>query len=274
MVVVGGRKMLVWHAQAIIAAFFFAPLVFVIVVFPDMMWITLASIFAFFGIVVTYAGLMDNGIINRMDINTLVAKLIKTMSNQCVACGKPILPGENHSDYHFVQNHWTSHIGTLSVHHKPECAGAGLGFLEKHSQDADKRNMIAVHRIGNRTYSLAFLMKDGKFWFSISTPYNKPYDATIDFLRTYRRSPDVVLAVRHGSDKSSRIPILLSAKSPHIDQMAFAGKTRQKAMKKAEVTADREMSVLGCNQTQEIKILSQYARNTFVGLKASRAITM
>lgn len=266
--------MLMWHAQAIIAAFFFAPLVLVIVAFPAMEWIVLAGTFTLFGIVVTYAGLTDNGTINRMNINTLVAKLIKTMPNQCVACGKPILPGEDHSDYHFVQNHWTSHIGTLSVHHKPECAGAGLRFLEKHSQDADKRNMIAVHRIGNRTYSLAFLMKDGKFWFNIATPYNRPYDATIDFLKTYRRSPDVVLAVRRGTDKSSCIPILLSAKSPHIEQMAFAGKSRQNAMRKAEATADREMSVLGCNQTQEIKILSQYARDTFIGLKASRAIAV
>ena len=90
--------------------------------------------------------------------------------------------------------------------------------------------------------------------------------------RAYRRSPDVVLAVRHGGDKSNRIPILLPAKSPHIDQAVFSGKAREKAMLESEAIADRGVAVLGCSRIQEAKILSQYARDTFIEFKAGSPV--
>ena len=176
--------------------------------------------------------------------------------------------GDDHSNYHFVRDYWTSHTGTLSVHHRPECAGAGLGFLEKYSQDDDNNTMVAVHRIGNMTYSYDFLVNEDGFWFKISAPYDKVNDATISFLKAYRRSKDIVLAVRRWGDKSNRIPILLPAKSPHIDQAVFSGKARKKAMLEAEAIADRGVAVLGRNQIQEARILSRYARATFIKLNA------
>ena len=262
-----------WHAIAIILACAVALPVLVTVAFSDTTATFVTTMIAMFATMVVIVNMILYGKFRRLNRNALAARLVKTMPGQCIACDKPILTGEDHSDYHFVQDLWASHVGTLSVHHKPECAGAGLEFLEKHSQEDGKNRMIAVHRIDGKTYSYDFLVDENGFWFRTFTPYGDPHDATIAFLRTYRCSPDVVLAVRRGSDKSSHIPILLSAKSPHIDQMAFAGKSRQNAMKKAEATADREMSVLGGNLDQETAVLAQYARATFIGLKASRAIT-
>ena len=212
------------------------------------------------------------GTFHRMNKNAMAARLVKTMPGKCVACNEPILPREDHSDYHFMGDYWTSHTGTLSVHHNPECASSGLGFLEKYSQEDDKNIMTAVHRISNRTYSYDFLVNDDGFFFKISAPFDRLNDATISFLKAYRRSPDVVLAVRHGADKPDRIPILLPAKSPHIDQAEFSGKARQKAILEAETIADRGVAVLGCSGIQEAKILSQYARDTFAGLKAGSPV--
>ena len=97
-------------------------------------------------------------------------------------------------------------------------------------------------------------------------------DATISFLRTYRRSHDIMLVVRHGGDKSNRIPILLPAKSPLINQAAFSEKARKKAMLEAEAIADRGVAVLGCSRIQEAKILSRYARVTFIEFKAGSPV--
>ena len=266
--------MLVWHAITIILACAVGLSISVEVAFAD--WkITfvvgvLSAFVSFFGIIL----LTLYGTFDRMSRNALAARLIKTMPGKCIACNRPILPGEDHSDYHIVNYYWTSHVGTLSVHHKPECAGAGLKFLEKHSQEDGKNRMVAVHRIDGKTYSYDFLINENRFWFRTFTPeYGKPHDATIAFMRTYRRLPDVVLAVRHGTGKSNQIPILMSTKSPHIDQATLAGKARQKAMQEAETTADFRMAVMGSNLDQETTILAQYARATFIGLKASRAIT-
>ena len=266
--------MLVWHAIAIILACAVTLPVTVNAAFADHDKTLMSIAAAVFGAMMSIGFLLIFGIFYRMNKSALAAKLVKTMPNQCVTCNKPIMSSENHSDYHFVQNDWTSHIGTLSVHHKPECTGVGLKFLEKHSRDDDKNCMTAVHRIDGKTYSYDFFMNKDGLWFKISTPYDTLHDATIKFLRTYRRSPDVVLALRHGADKPDRIPILLSTKNPHIDQATFTGKAHKKAMQEADTMADRGVAVLGCSQIQEAKILSQYAKDTFIGLKASRAIAV
>ena len=250
------------------------------VALPVSVWAVSANEFAtVLSIIPTVLGTMMaitfmsiDGVFHRMNKNAMAARLVKTMPGKCVACNDPILPKEDHSNYHFMGDYWTSHTGTLSVHHNPECAGAGLGFLEKYSQEDDKNIMTAVHRIGDRTYSYDFIINEDGFWFKISAPYDRLNDATISFLRAYRRSHDVVLAVRYGADKPDRIPILLPEQSPHIDQAEFSGKARQKAILEAETIANRGVAVLGCSGIQEAKILSQYARDTFAGLKAGSPV--
>ena len=265
--------MLVWHAITIILACAIGLTVSVEAAFADMMITTGVGAFSAF---MSFLGIMFLalfGAFNRMSRNALATRLIKTMPGKCIACNKPILPSEDHSDYHIVNYYWTSHIGTLSVHHRPECTNVGIEFLEKHSKKLDKGSMIAVHRIGDRTYSYDFLVDKKGFWFIVKTPeYDKWHDATIAFLRTYRRSPDVVLAVRLGADESYRIPILVSTKNQHIDQAAIAGKARQKAMLEAETMADRGMTVVGGNLDQETTVLAQYARATFIEFNAGSPV--
>ena len=264
--------MLVWHAITIILACAVALPVSVTVAFSDITVTFVTTVIALFGAMAVLVNMILCGQFRRLSRNALASRLVKTMPGQCIECNKPILTGEDHSDYHFVQDLWTSHIGTLSVHHKPECAGAGLEFLEKCSQGAGKNRMIAVHRIDGKTYSYDFLVDENRFWFRTFTPHGDPHDATIAFLRTYRRSPDVVLAVRHGAGKSNQIPILVSTKNQHIDQAAIAGKARQKAMLEAETMADRGMTVVGGNLDQETTVLSQYARATFIEFNAGSPV--
>ena len=269
---IGGRRMLVWHVIAIILTCAVALPVSVKVVFADDDTTLMSMFLAVFGSMVAFTTMSFVGTFWRMEKNALSARLTKAMPGKCVACGKPILPGENRSDYHFVRDNWTTHTGTLSVHHNPECAGAGLGFLEKYSQEDDKNTMVAVHRIGDRTYLYDFLVNDNGFFFKISAPHDTLNDATISFLRAYRRSHDVVLAVRHGTYTPDRIPILLPAQSPHINQAEFSGKAHQKAIREAETVADRGVAVLGCSGIQEAKILSQYARDTFIEFSAGSPV--
>ncbi len=265
--------MLVWHAITIILACAIGLSISVEVAFAD--W-TITLMVGMFSAFVSIFGIMllaAIGTFNRMSRNALAARLIKTMPGKCIACNKPILPGEDHSDYHIVNYYWTSHIGTLSVHHRTECTDVGIEFLEKHSKKLDKGSMTAVHRIGDRTYSYDLLVDKKGFWFIVKTPeYDKWHDATIAFLRTYRRSPDVVLAVRRGVDESDRIPILVSTTNPHINQAALAGKARQKAMLEAETMADRGMAVVGGNLDQETTVLAQYARATFIEFNAGSPV--
>ena len=212
---------------------------------------------AYFGVLLR----REDGTVNR---NRMALQRRDSEFRPCNACREPFVDREDGTAYHIMNG--SEHIGTMSMHHRPDCLAAGLVMLEENASEADAKYVRAVHRIGGETFQYDAVIDD-IFWFEYS--YGERANRwTLTFLRRYVKNGGLALVKFGGTDnrgESGReydsIPVLLPVTSDIVKDAVSRDDSYAKRLREARTKMGRDLAIR-CGAIQQCRIMATYARET------------
>ena len=199
----------------------------------------------------------ETGAVNR---NRMAARRRGAEFRSCNVCGEPFGDGEDGTAYHIMQKN--KHMGTVSLHHGPDCMASGLDLLAEQAADAGAPYVRAVHRLGSRTFMYDATVKSD-FGFEVENG-NRANRWTLEFLRQFSDYRDLIF-VRFAGPKAKMagqrchdIPILLLTEAAVVQDavcrdLGYAARVRHNQMK-------MRRSLAVCRDgVQQCKIMARYA---------------
>ena len=187
----------------------------------------------------------------------------------CVICDEKM--NDPNEQFHYDVMDYNGCVWSMDVHRRQSCFSQGSELLDEQANETKRMDHICVTATINGRkfeYCLESWVNDYIFTVDKVSWNESSVDTNRAFLESYRTEISVVFARINSLKKTKAygIPKLMSRDDPEVPPGLLESKWYVKTLHDAEEKYKRGMRVRGENETEAVRILSQYAQDTMISI--------